>query len=182
MIDPRPDAVSANTIAITIASNSRSASTRGLGPPTMPPAIATTTATVAARVRPWTVEILDTSQPTSDAMGRTRTTNPSTNHSARVGPPSMLTVCLPVTSTTTAELSMNTANAASAGADRGHSRRTSRPGRSTAGSPRSRNHLSAARRCSTSIVNGAVARDGVAVDSGVVPVRRHGRRLLRDVA
>ena len=86
-------------------------------------------------VRPRTVEILDTSQPTSEATGSTRTSNARTNHSVRVGSPSMLMVYLPVTRTTTAELTMNTANAASAGADRGQSRRTSRPGRSTAGSP-----------------------------------------------
>ncbi len=41
---------------------------------------------------------------------------------------------------------MYTANAANAGAQRGHSRRTNAPGRSTAGRPRSRNHASAARR------------------------------------
>ena len=76
------------------------------------------------------------------------------NHSVRVGCPSMSIVCLPVTTTTRAELSMNTATAASAGADRGQTRRTRAPGRSTAGSPRSRNQRSAARRCATSVMEG----------------------------
>ena len=88
----------------------------------------------------------ETRQPTSAAIGSTRISNPSTNHSLRVGWPLMSMVCLPLIATTRMELAMNTAKAASAGADRGHSRRTSAPGRSTAGRPRSRNHRSAARR------------------------------------
>ena len=151
-IEPAPHAVSPRMAAITMASTMRSTRTRGLGPPRMPPAIAMVTATVAATLRPRTVEIRDTHQPTNTAMGSTRTSSASTNHSVRVGWPSMSMVCWPVTATTSAELAMKTANPASTGAERGHSRRTRAPGLSTAGRPRSRNHASAARRCVTSIM------------------------------
>ena len=153
-IEPAPEAVSANTIATTIASNTRSASIRGLGPPRMAPMIETTNDTVAAIVRPRRVRIRETSQPTTAATGSTTARSARMNHSVRVGCPSMSIVCLPVTTTTRAELSMNTATAASAGAERGQTRRTRAPGRSTAGSPRSRNQRSAARRCATSVMEG----------------------------
>jgi len=86
-MEPRPDAVSARMAAMTIPSKIKSATTRWLGPPMMPPVIAVTIATAAAMVRPRTVAILDTSQPTSAAMGSTSTSSPRTNHSARVGSP-----------------------------------------------------------------------------------------------
>ena len=106
----------------------------------------------------FAVESRDTHQPTKTATGSTRTSSASTNHSVRVGWPSMSMVCLPVVATTSAELAMKTANPASTGAERGHSRRTSAPGRNTAGRPRSRNHASAARRCVTSIMHGPPVR------------------------
>src|SRR4051812_39024841 len=62
----------------------------------------------------------------------------------------MSMVCLPVITTMRTEKAMPTAKAANAGADRGHSLRTSAPGRNTVGRPRSRNHRSAARRCAAS--------------------------------
>jgi hypothetical protein len=145
-IEPAPHAVSANMAAITTPSKMRSTRTRGLGPPKTPHTIATVVATVAATVRPGTVEIRETSQPTNAAIGSTRMSSASTNHSVRVRWPLMSMVCLPVTATTSAELAMKTANPANAGAERGHTRRTKAPGLSTAGRPRSRNQASAARR------------------------------------
>ncbi len=85
MMEPAPHAVSAKMAAITTASRTRSTSTRGLGPPRMPPTIAIATATVAATVRPRTVEMRETNQPTATATGSTRTSRARTNHSVRVG-------------------------------------------------------------------------------------------------
>jgi len=60
MIEPAPHAVNAKIAAKTTPSMMRSTSTRGLGPPRMPPAIAMVTATVAATLRPRTVEMRET--------------------------------------------------------------------------------------------------------------------------
>ncbi len=92
----------------------------------------------------------DTSQPASAADGSTSTAAARTNHSVLVGRPSMSMVCLPVIKTMMIENAIITANAARAGADRDHTRRTSAPGRSTDGRPRSRNHCSASARCDAS--------------------------------
>src|SRR3954471_10960482 len=74
----------------------------------------------------------------------------------------MSIVCLPVITTMRTEKAMDTANAANAGADRGHSLRTKAPGRNTAGRPRARNHTSAARRCATSAASALPRSDGTA--------------------
>src|SRR6478735_5880033 len=74
----------------------------------------------------------------------------------------MSIVCLPVITTMRTEKAMDTANAANAGADRGHSLRTKAPGRNTAGRPRARNHTSAARRCATFAPSALSRPDGTA--------------------
>ena len=134
--DPTPVAVHTNIVAMTMASRIMSTSTRGLGPPNKPPITATTSDTAEAVARCWVETMRDTSQPTTPAAGKTSTKMASTNHSVRVGVPSMSIVCLPVRATVAAEHAAITANAARAGAERVHTRCTSAPGRSTAGNPR----------------------------------------------
>ena len=84
-MDPTPHAVSANAPTITMPSNTRLVTIRGLGPPRMPPAMATPTDTKAASVRARTLRIRETSQPIVAATGSTSTSSAKMNHSVRVG-------------------------------------------------------------------------------------------------
>ena len=207
-IEPRPDAVITKIVAITTASKIRSTSTRGLGPPMMPPAIPAKTATVAATVRPRTWRFWrPTSRPALRRVA-TRTSNPSTNHSVRVGSPVDVDGVFP------RDLDDH------GGIDHEHRercqrRRRSRPeptdqpagaqhrgqavleepgvsrpslGDVNHGAPAAQGWRSAGSPPATTAGDRGTergheaARGGVAVGSWVVAVRRHGRRLLRVVA
>ena len=103
------------------ASTIRSTSTRGLGPPKNPPRMAMTSDAVETNECD-TFGSRVTNQPTMPDTGRPNRKTASTNHSVRVGVPSISMVCLPVSNTMATEAAIMTANVASAGADRDHTR------------------------------------------------------------
>ena len=144
MIEPTPVAVRTRMIPTVAPQNIRFTGIRALGPPKTAPRAATTSERFAIITRLGMESTFATNHPVTAADGITSTSMAKTNPSARLGRPSMSMVCMPEIFTTMIEFNANTAIAASAGADRLHTRRTSAPGRSTAGSPRARNQRSAA--------------------------------------
>ena len=131
------------------------------GPPKIAPSTITATDTAAAIRRRSQGPIRDTSQPARTATGSTSTSSARTNFSATVGLPAMSTVWAPVSDTTSIELAATTANAASAGAERLHTRRTrAAADRAHREADRAaRNQCSAAKRSSFSAAGGLLPRE-----------------------
>lgn len=90
---PTPVAVHSNITAMTTASSAMSKNTSADGPPKTAPSIAAPTATAEATPRHRAGSMRFTSQPARAAAGSTATTTNRTNHSVRVGDPSMSMVC-----------------------------------------------------------------------------------------
>ena len=148
-MDPTPHAVSANATTITIPSKTRLVSIRGLGPPRMPPTIATATETNAATCG---CANCGCARPPADGR-RGREHQDQQRQDEPLGASGMTVdvdcVLAGDQNDEDGEGHATPRRRPARALTAGHSRRHQAPGRSTAGRPRSRNHRSAARRCAT---------------------------------